>query len=283
MDHSDWGRFRNAEAAFQAVHMWSMAGQFNELSAEDAVLLGQRRSEVDPTFAGYHTAWCAMMAVLRAKFADETLHAWLRTSGDAFLLHHGSSIAGDSLWDNHSDGSGSNWLGLQLMLLRDEVQPSAGGSWTEWVRDVCKLDLEYGRHSSADPGPQEWQKAVRKASHSTMARLGTGASSSGAQAMTPATALVQASLQALKDDPDILAGDWLVTRGTDQYKIRVDALLEFTEDNTRPRLDPYSEAGVSYIWPNGTVQKVVSCSEDKSTVVWSTSDVSIPHVTWERQ
>ena len=66
-------------------------------------------------------------------------------------------VAGrDKVWSDNSDGSGSNWLGLQLMLRRDELRGGGEGGWTGFIR--AAVDLQTGT-----PRSDAWQCAVRSA------------------------------------------------------------------------------------------------------------------------
>ena len=63
-----------------------------------------------------------------------------------YFLYHACSFSdsltsGDRVWSNNQDGSGMNWLGLQLMLLRDEVRGECRsrvyeGPWTMWLKQL---------------------------------------------------------------------------------------------------------------------------------------------------
>ena len=73
-----------------------------------------------------------MWAVLEAKFCrgSEMATALLRTR-DAFLLEHNSIQGRDNVWSDNADGEGTNWLGMQLMLLRDNLLGKQ--IWTSWI------------------------------------------------------------------------------------------------------------------------------------------------------
>ena len=55
----------------------------------------------------------------------------LLATGDHFLLEHNSVPGRDLVWSDNSDGSGTNWLGLQLMIIRDELTKKS--SWTNFI------------------------------------------------------------------------------------------------------------------------------------------------------
>merc|ERR1712187_665007 len=163
---SETKRFANTEAAFQALQFWDEADKFKSLSGEQAVeLKAQFQGKEDSTYAGYGNSWLGMFAVLRAKFSGKNRwgNALLQT-GDAFLLHHTSTKDKDSVWSNNNVGDGTNWLGMQLMLIRDELQVQRGGEsrWTGYIQDHCSIDLKTGSASNGVTS-DAWQNTVRSA------------------------------------------------------------------------------------------------------------------------
>ena len=80
----------------------------------------------------------------------------LKATGDAFLLEHNSVQGRDGVWSDNNDGTGQNWLGLQLMLVRDRL--TGLNEWTNWIDG--ELDLRTGK-----PRAEKWQKAVMSATH----------------------------------------------------------------------------------------------------------------------
>ena len=100
-----------------------------------------------------------MLSLLRLKFApgSELAAALIQTS-DTFLLEHNERAGRDSTWSDDHDGSGTNWLGCQLMLVRDELRGTCQKPWTQFI--VNSLDTDTGRPlQTASP----WQQAVRAA------------------------------------------------------------------------------------------------------------------------
>ena len=60
-----------------------------------------------------------MLHVLKLKFQPGTsLAQVLEQTGDAFLVEHTPRTGWDSLWADNHIGDGTNWLGLQLMMVR---------------------------------------------------------------------------------------------------------------------------------------------------------------------
>jgi len=117
-----------------------------------------------------------MYACLDAKFSRDTAQsrscreALLRTD-DAFLVGHNAGASGDWVWSNNGKGGdGANWMGLQLMLIRDELQ-GAGLAWTRYIQGPCGVDITTGRlrrHVRFDA----WQAAVCAATRALVEELG---------------------------------------------------------------------------------------------------------------
>lgn len=150
-------RFHNAEAAFQALRFWNSpaADDFENATGSEALQLKQQlRGQEDLTYGGRGSNWAAMWDVHWAKFSSPKMREALRRTGDAFLLEHNNKAGKDSLWSDNFDGTGTNWRGLQLMLLRDQLTET--GKWTAWLSK--RMDLRSGRAYNSD-----WQLAVQAA------------------------------------------------------------------------------------------------------------------------
>eukprot|EP00927_Polykrikos_kofoidii_P007457 TRINITY_DN13060_c0_g1_i1.p1 TRINITY_DN13060_c0_g1~~TRINITY_DN13060_c0_g1_i1.p1 ORF type:complete len:417 (+),score=46.22 TRINITY_DN13060_c0_g1_i1:55-1305(+) len=165
--------FTNSEAAFQATKFWDRAADFEFLSGDDAFALSRSlRHEADVTYAGFGSNWNAMLAVLRAKFTPGTVMArGLVKTADAFLLEHNASKGRDTLWSDDNDGSGRNWLGLQLMLVRDEItgEDTKGNSSASWKQLLLScVDLDTGSFRNRC---KTWKDAVQAARDMTVAEL----------------------------------------------------------------------------------------------------------------
>eukprot|EP00438_Fugacium_kawagutii_P010550 Skav214547 [mRNA] locus=scaffold410:728630:729310:+ [translate_table: standard] len=132
--------FQNAQAAFQALKFWNRKDMFQTLSAKEAFRLSRTLPEPDWTYAGYGSNWKAMYDVLLKKFEDPELQTKLLSTGDALLLEHNEKCGRDSVWSNNHDGSGMNWLGLQLMLLRDSIRKDGPGPWRKWLEQHVNLE-----------------------------------------------------------------------------------------------------------------------------------------------
>jgi len=164
--------FENAEAAFQALKFKDSAHRFETLDGDAAFRLKRSlEGQEDWTYAGFGNNWLGMWHILEKKFAPGSdLASKLLETGDAFLLEHNERHGRDKIWSDNLDGSGQNWLGLQLMLIRDQLQKRTGkGSWTAWLSE--RLNLEDGSlHSDT-----KWQQMVEEAAQRVCMRfLGPG-------------------------------------------------------------------------------------------------------------
>lgn len=161
--------FQNAHAAFQALRFWPLADEFASLSGTAAF---QKRwtlaAKEDPSLAGFGSDWNGMLAVLRAKFQAQTpWAAALSKTGDAFLLEHHPAPGRDNVWSDGCTGEGANWLGLQQMLIRDQL--SGDSRWTEYIGSL--IDLDSGKpHTHAKE--QQWQDTVRSATRALVDEVG---------------------------------------------------------------------------------------------------------------
>jgi len=143
--------FRNSESAFQALKFWDYASKFSPLSGNEAFQLKRsltKKGLADWSYAGYGGNYQGMMACLKIKFAPETLmaNALLKT-GDAWLQERNIKVGRDNTWSDNGDGTGKNWLGIQLMLLRDELKygssaSSIEGTWTSTISS--SMDISNG-------------------------------------------------------------------------------------------------------------------------------------------
>lgn len=155
--------FRNAHAAFEALKFWRQAAEFESLSAKQALQLAAELSGLeDWTYGGYGSSWSAMLAVLRAKFRPcSPLASALIETEQSFLLQLGPpEKAGVECCAGESGTSGMNCMGLQLMLVRDELQAATGAlsSWTSWLGKHVNLTSGSGTASVAT-----WKEMVQLA------------------------------------------------------------------------------------------------------------------------
>jgi len=107
--------------------------------------------------------WEAMLVILRSKFNDGSpLAEALLQTGDTFLLHHNLVVGDDLVWADNGDGQGLNWLGIQLMLVRDEL--SGLYRWTKYIKSL--IDINCGEAWSTFQA-DKWKAVVREA-HSSL-------------------------------------------------------------------------------------------------------------------
>jgi len=165
--------FTNADAAFQALMFWDEAAQFRLLSGPQAVQFkNQFEDEEDWTFGGYGSDWLGMFAVLRAKFIENRAYAdALAQTGDAFLMEYSPKSVKDKAWFHSNFGGDVNWLGLQLMLIRDEIKGPREGqpTWTRYIEKHCGIDF-----STGDPREgvnKSWLLAVQAATSAVSLKL----------------------------------------------------------------------------------------------------------------
>jgi predicted NAD-dependent protein-ADP-ribosyltransferase YbiA (DUF1768 family) len=80
-----------------------------------------------------------MLDCLRAKFEKLTaMKEALLEKGDLYLVEHNAVGGRDLVWSDNSDGSGTNWLGFQCMLIRDELRKT--DSWTNFIHKHIDSD-----------------------------------------------------------------------------------------------------------------------------------------------
>jgi len=119
---NDPTQFLNAESAFQALKFWTKRNSFINTSGPQAFTTKrtlEKEIKSDYTFSGYGSNLIAMKHILEIKFKDPILMAALKATGNAFLLEHNPIQGRDQIWSDNSDGTGSNALGLILMIIRD--------------------------------------------------------------------------------------------------------------------------------------------------------------------
>lgn len=160
--------FTNSEAAFQALKYVksNLASQFQHLSGDEAFRKKKALGNPDFTYGGYGSNWKGMQAVLHAKFQEPKCAELLRKTGDTFLLEHNSVSGRDNIWSDNHDGTGTNWLGLQLMLIRDTLNKSQ--NWK--ILGEC-IDLNTGKPLN-ERGQKVWQDMVSNANKATMQKFG---------------------------------------------------------------------------------------------------------------
>lgn len=162
--------FSNAEAAFQALKFWTHAKDFESLSGSQAFELKKRlRGSEDFTYGGFGSNWAGMLGVLRSKYrpGSECAKSLLAT-GETFLLEHNSVSGRDKVWSDNFDGNGTNWLGLQLMLIRDDLNQLNGNlkaeEWSATMTQFAQNSVELSTGALlGDRTSNAWQQAVLEA------------------------------------------------------------------------------------------------------------------------
>merc|ERR1712226_952243 len=107
-----------------------------------------------------------MLFILRAKFLQHPdMTERLLCTEDAFLLDHNSVVGRDDVWSDNGNGSGMNWLGLQLMMVREELQDARcvtcrGKKWMPLLGSL--IDPETGDSYSRE-AESTWHNIVRSA------------------------------------------------------------------------------------------------------------------------
>jgi len=115
-------------------------------------------------YSGYGSNWNAMKAVLHSKLNDPVLQQSLLSTGDAFLLEHNSVKGRDAVWSNNYDGTGTNWLGYQSMILRAELNQN---------RHQSKMMCDFVDLHDSSRLNDEWQNLVLEATKTIHKALGT--------------------------------------------------------------------------------------------------------------
>ena len=154
--------YTNAEAAFQALKFPNDTEAFRYIDGDAAFNL--KRSDgyaghEDHSYSGFGGNWKGMLNVLYAKFSIRPGHHGgnqlaiaLYHTGDSYLLEHNATSGRDKVWSDNSDGKGMNWLGLQLMIVRDyhnwlwgkRMQPSHF-AWSEWMHELGGTQMQPSR------------------------------------------------------------------------------------------------------------------------------------------
>jgi predicted NAD-dependent protein-ADP-ribosyltransferase YbiA (DUF1768 family) len=153
--------FKNAEAAFQSLKFPKQAKKFSNLTGIKAFRLKgklSRKGGIDYSYSGYGNNWLGMKAVLEAKFKDRKLREQLKASGDMYLLEHNEKQGSDNIWSDDLTGEGSNWLGLQLMLLRDDILRENGLPETKWSRQLENIGINWDNPPDPPRGKDAWNK-----------------------------------------------------------------------------------------------------------------------------
>jgi len=157
--------FQCAEAAFQATKEWHNARAYANLDGDGAYKTSRARpipSGQRIVHVGGRDNWSSMFVVLCAKFQDPVLAQQLQQTNDAFLLEHRpQKTSTDVYWSDGYNGSGQNWLGLQLMIIRSALAQGAD------LRALSQTTPDRNAHQMAiasQYGYPSWGALVRAAS-----------------------------------------------------------------------------------------------------------------------
>ena len=164
--------FNNAEAAFQSLKHPDKVQEFVVASGSQAYELKQTyKKSADLTYSGLGSNWKAMLHVLKLKFQPGTsLAQVLEQTGDAFLVEHTPTTGWDSLWADNHIGDGTNWLGLQLMMVRAMLKGADDtDSWIQYAHSY--LDLDTGKCLDGASG-ENWQQTVKEAAKAVNMQFG---------------------------------------------------------------------------------------------------------------
>jgi len=113
--------FLCAEGAFQSLKDFTNVTKYQNATGDDAYSLSKpKQLQMPSDYHGFGSNWKAMLYVLIAKFSDKTLQQLLIYTPN-FLLEHNEQPGRDTTWSDNKNGTGKNWLGLQLMLIKKQL------------------------------------------------------------------------------------------------------------------------------------------------------------------
>jgi len=166
--------FKCAEAAYQASkYPLEIRSQFSNCDGSEAFRLSRN---IKCRMYTPQEAWINMMYVLEQKFQNYDLATRLLDTGDAFLLEHNSVVGRDTRWSNNGDGTGSNWLGLQLMIVRDSIRESRLRRHSI-VMEPLPWSMWVSKHLDPDTGiffygmETVWQQMVADATQTVLTEI----------------------------------------------------------------------------------------------------------------
>ena len=129
------GRFLIAEAAYQAskLNFNKFVNQYREINAIQIEYLKYiHQWLIDPLFKYDDKKWRSMLSIIRAKFTRTNLYVKLLETRDWFIINHSRLYRMKSLWSDGYNGCGYNWLGLILMIVREEIREKLKLEPTRW-------------------------------------------------------------------------------------------------------------------------------------------------------
>lgn len=165
--------YGNAEAAFQSTKFSAISHEFTyPTTAKQAFQISRDNIvSADFTYGGHGSNWNAMLAVLRAKFASCTLAELLKGTGDDYLQEYNSNTGKELIWSDNCDGEGRNLLGIQLMIIWDELnhrQACDLDTWTSYFRRFIDLETGEARNEQFGHELQVTTRLAAKASREVL-------------------------------------------------------------------------------------------------------------------
>jgi len=139
-------KYSTALAAYEGMYHFSDKSSDKYTNADDsATKVINARKEDSPGTELFDSRWNDMWVANRIKFQvlpDDPgritkFGQALIDTKESFLIYHVDSGSRDKVWSDGGDGTGLNWMGLQLMLLRDELNGKSRrdtSSWSNWIR-----------------------------------------------------------------------------------------------------------------------------------------------------
>lgn len=155
--------FATAEAAYQALKLPQFASQIAKLSAANAKRFAPC---ANCNLPNDEQKWRAMKSVLHKKFQIPQYSKALQDTGTSFILAHMSQPRDNQgfkeLWSDNHFGSGKNWIGILLMLLRDDLNiTNSNHDWRTWLKEFCAFNEDTGQFETV-AGEEAWQNLVTK-------------------------------------------------------------------------------------------------------------------------
>ena len=129
--------FLTAESAYQSEKFPDNKTMFQNLNGNDAFKLSRTLSNA--TIFNPDQAWDLMYNVLTSKFANPPLSNMLQNTRNSFLVEHNIVKGRDTRWSDDFDGTGLNWMGLLLMIIRDKARLPTNQYWTHWIKNHINI------------------------------------------------------------------------------------------------------------------------------------------------
>ena len=138
--------FLTAESAYQSEKFPDKKTMFQNLNGNDAFNLS--RTLPNNTMFNSDQAWDSMYNVLKSKFANQPLYNMLQNTNNSFIVEHNIVKGRDTRWSDDFDGTGLNWMGLLLMIIRDKARLPKNQYWTLWIKKHINIYNGSPKHNS---------------------------------------------------------------------------------------------------------------------------------------